>query len=134
MDGMRAGLLGGWEERLRVSNDGRADRARRYMDFLPASLQQVDPIRTRGVAYLRLPLLMPSTEAKTAVCVLAKGKGLGVSSLYPTPVSDIPELAGMFSLRIFEGARALAERLVTLPVHHYIDAKDIQRICHHCKL
>ena len=129
MDGMRAGLLGGWEKRLRVSNDGRADRARRYMDFLPASLQQVDPIRTRGVAYLRLPLLMPSTEAKTAVCALAKGEGLGVSSLYPTPVSDIPELASMFSLRIFEGARALAERLVTLPVHHYVDAKDIQRIC-----
>lgn len=129
MDGMRAGLLDGWEERLRVSNDERADRALRYMDLLPAFLQQVDPIRTRGMAYLRLPLLMPSTKAKATVCALAQGNGLGVGSLYPAPVSDIPELTGLFSLRRFEGACVLADRLVTLPVHHYVGTKDIERIC-----
>lgn len=129
MDGMRAGLLSGWEERLRVSNAERADRALRYLDRLPALLQQVKPVRARGVAYLRLPLLMPSAESKAAVCAMAKEKGLGVSSLYPAPVSDIPELKGVFPPRRFEGAHALAERLVTLPVHHYVGTTDIERIC-----
>ena len=129
MDGMRAGLLGGWEERLRVSNGERVDRTLRYLDRLPASLQHVQPIRARGVAYLRLPLLMPSVEMKAAVCALARERGLGVGALYPNPVSDIPELEGMVALRRFEGACALAERLVTLPVHHYVDTTDIERIC-----
>lgn len=129
MDGIRAGLLGGWEDRLRVSNHERADRTLRYLDRLPASLQHVEPIRARGVAYLRLPLLMPSVEMKAAVCALSKEKGFGVGALYPTPVSDIPELQGMVALRRFEGACALAERLVTLPVHHYVNTTDIERIC-----
>lgn len=129
MDGMRAGLLSGWEERLRVSNAERADRALRYMDRLPALLRQVEPVRARGVAYLRLPLLMPNAETKAAVCAMAKEKGLGVSSLYPAPVSDIPELKAVLPSRRFEGAHALAERLVTLPVHHYVDTADIERIC-----
>jgi len=129
MDGLRAGLLGGWEERLRVSNGERADRTLQYLDRLPASLQHVEPIRARGVAYLRLPLLMPSVEMKAAVCALARERGLGVGALYPNPVSDILELEGMVALRRFEGACALAERLVTLPVHHYVDTTDIERIC-----
>lgn len=129
MDGMRAGLLGGWRERLRVSNSERAARARQYMDRLPASLQLVEPVRTRGVAYLRLPLLMPSAKMKAVVCALAKEKGFGVGALYPAQVSDIPELEGMVPLRQFRGACALTERLVTLPVHHYVDTADIERIC-----
>ncbi len=129
MDGLRAGLLGGWEKRLRVSNGERADHVLRYLDRLPASLQQLDPVRARGVAYLRLPVLMPSEEMKAAVCALGKEKGLGIGALYPAPVSDIPELAGTFLPRQFGGARVLADRLVTLPVHHYVETRDIERIC-----
>lgn len=129
MDGMRAGLLRGWEERLRVSNGERADRVLWYLDHLSASLQQVDPVRVRGVSYLRLPLLMPSAEMKVAVCALGKEKGFGVGALYPAPVSDIPALEGMLLPRRFEGARVLADRLVTLPVHHYVETSDIERIC-----
>lgn len=129
MDGTRAGLLAGWEERLRVSNTERADRALRYLERIPALLQQVELVRLRGVTYLRLPLLMPSAEKKAAVCALAKERGLGVSHLYLAPISDIPELEGMLSPRRFGGARALAERLVTLPVHHYVNTTDIERIC-----
>lgn len=129
MDGMRAGLLAGWQDRLRVSNTERADRASQYLDRLPPSLQRVDPVRTEGVAYLRFPLLMPTADSKAAVCALARKQGLGVSPLYPATISDIPELQGSLVSRRFEGARTLVERLVTLPVHHYVEKTDIERIC-----
>jgi|CXWL01.1.fsa_nt_gi dTDP-4-amino-4,6-dideoxygalactose transaminase len=129
MDGMRAGLLAGWQERLRVSNTERVDRASQFLDQLPTSLQRFDPVRTKGVAYLRVPLLMPTADSKAAVCALARSQGLGVGSLYPAPISDIPELEGILVPRRCEGARTLAERLVTLPVHHYVERTDIERIC-----
>jgi len=129
MDGARSGLLAGWQERLRVSNSERVDRASQYLDRLPTSLQRVDPVRTKGVVYLRLPLLMPTTDSKAAVCALSRSQGLGVGPLYPAPISEIPELKGTLVPRRFEGAETLAERLVTLPVHHYVEKADIERIC-----
>ena len=52
-----------------------------------------------------------------------------MSSLYPTPVSEIPELKAQFQGQQYPGADILVDRLVTLPVHRYVDECDIARIC-----
>ena len=129
LDESRAGLLLSWRQRLDQAIRSRFARTNEYLQWLNAEVEPLDPIRCVKTAYLRLPVIMPSAEEKQRLCVLAANKGLGVSPLYPSPISQVPELKGLFEQERFPGAELLAERLVTLPVHMYVDASDISRIC-----
>lgn len=130
LDGLRAGLLKTWQRRLADSNVDRARQADVFLAKFCHEEAQLDPVRARGTAYLRLPVVMPTTAAKQNLCAVGTDLGLGVSSLYPTPVSDIPELQAQFQGRQYPGAVTLAHQLITLPVHHYVDTRDVERICH----
>jgi perosamine synthetase len=129
LDGLRAGLLKTWRRRLEDSNEGRTRHADLYTGRFRLEEAQLNPIRVLGTAYLRLPVVMPTVEDKQELCTAGKDLGLGVSALYPAPVSDIPELKARFQGQQYPGADILADRLVTLPVHHYIDERDVDRIC-----
>jgi perosamine synthetase len=126
MDGIRMALLLSWRTRLERSNKNRAEVARRMITQLPLSS------RTAGVSesapWLRFPVLMPTSEDKRALCQVARQKGLGISGLYPSPISEIPELRRRFAQDRYPGAKILAERLVTLPIHCYVSDRDIERI------
>ncbi|MBZ5626784.1 MAG: DegT/DnrJ/EryC1/StrS aminotransferase family protein [Acidobacteriia bacterium] len=129
LDGIRAGLLRTWRQRLEQSNEDRVRHAELYLSGFRQDEKQLDPVRVPGVAYLRLPIVMPGVQEKQDLCVAGKNQGLGVSALYPAPISKIPELRAMFEGQQYPGAEVLADRLVTLPVHHYVDGHDIARIC-----
>lgn len=129
LDGLRTGLLKTWRRRLADSNEDRARHADGFLGRFRHEETQLDPTRVSGTAYLRLPVVMPTIAAKQKMCALGTDLGLGVSSLYPTPVSDIPELKAQFHGQQYPGAVTLAQRLITLPVHHYVDERDVERIC-----
>ncbi len=129
LDGLRAGLLKTWRRRLEDSSEERARHADLYLGSFRLEEAQLDPIRALGTAYLRLPVVMPTVADKQELCIAGKDLGLGVTALYPTPVSDIPELKARFQGQRYPGADTLADRLVTLPVHHYVDERDVARIC-----
>lgn len=130
LDGLRAGLLKTWRRRLEDSSEDRARHADLYLGSFRLEEAQLDPIRVLGTAYLRLPVVMPTVAAKQELCTAGKNLGLGVSALYPAPISDIPELKARFQGQQYPGADTLADRLVTLPVHHYVKKQDIEKICH----
>lgn len=129
LDGLRAGLLKTWQRRLADSNEDRARHADVFLGRFRHEEAQLDPVRASGTAYLRLPVVMPTTAARQKMCAVGTALGLGVSSLYPTPVSEIPELKAQFQGRQYPGAVTLAHRLITLPVHHFVDERDAERIC-----
>jgi dTDP-4-amino-4,6-dideoxygalactose transaminase len=129
LDGLRAGFLKTWRRRLEDSSEDRARHADLYLGSFRLEEAQLDPIRVRGTAYLRLPVVMPTVTDKQELCTAGKDLGLGVSALYPAPVSDIPELKARFQGQQYPGADILADRLVTLPVHQYVDERDVARIC-----
>ena len=129
LDGLRAGLLKTWRRRLEDSSEDRARHADLYLGSFRLEEAQLDPIRVRGTAYLRLPVVMPTVADKQELCTAGKKLGLGVSALYPAPVSDIPELKARFQGQQYPGADTLADRLVTLPVHHYVNERDVAHIC-----
>jgi len=129
LDGLRAGLLKTWRRRLAGSNEDRARHVDVFLGRFRQEVAQLGPMRVSGTAYLRLPVVMPTIAAKQKVCALGIDLGLGVSALYPTPVSDIPELKTQFQGRQYPGAVTLAQRLITLPIHHYVDECDVERIC-----
>jgi len=97
----------------------------------PLILWLVSLVWSREVhtAYLRFPVIMPTEEKKRELCAVANEHGLEVSPLYPIPISEIPELHASFEKERFPGAEVLAERLVPLPVHYYVDRNDIENIC-----
>lgn len=129
LDGVRAGLLGTWRQRLLYSNEGRASKGRAYETTLPPATRTLDPERPPTSMRLRFPLILPNAEQKSALCRQGKQEGIGVSGLYPSPISEIPQLQSEFEGQCFPGAKVLADQLITLPVHHYVELPDIQAIC-----
>lgn len=128
MGGMRAGMLSTWQKRLEASNEIRKKRAGQFIEQFAAVLQQLGPSRVANRAYLRLPVMMPTASHKRALCAESVKQGLGISSLYPTPISAIPELRVCFGGQQFPGASMLAERLVTMPVHAYVEQDDVRKM------
>ena len=75
---------------------------------------------------LRLPLLASPAARRH---LLARGRVLGVMPSYPRPLPELPSLKPHIAEEAtFPGARALAERLVTLPTHSLLTESDMSRI------
>jgi dTDP-4-amino-4,6-dideoxygalactose transaminase len=128
MDGIRAGLLASWRNRLEQSNKHRVHMADRVLKKLPRHPHVVWPNHLDMGSPLRLPLLMPTIEGKVSLCSLSDAKGLGISPLYPATISKVPELRPLLKSTQFMGAQTLVDRLVTLPVHRFVSETDIDRI------
>lgn len=130
MDGLRAGLLTSWKKRLEESNACRAETRRLFQSKLSARVERPIVGRSAQSVQLRFPVFMPSAGQKAAIGSVSREEGLGVSAMYPEPVSRIPVLYAENPSKRFMGAETLAARLVTLPLHQYVSASDVERIAH----
>jgi perosamine synthetase len=129
MGRIRAGLLANWRLRLSRSTLDRSDKTSRLVRRLKENrVHRSFPQSQYGSVHLRLPLLMSSGEQKKRLCTLSQQRGLGISACYPAPVHQIPELQSTLRGTKAAGASILAERLVTLPTHHYLSDRDVNRI------
>jgi len=128
MDGVRAGMLSHWRERLEKSNRTRHLRAQDFIRRLATVNEVARPICHPDAIYLRLPLVMKNKEIKEQLCAQSDRDGLGVSPLYPTSIEAIPELQGMLPSKELNAARLLPDCLVTLPTHHLVSEKDLDKI------
>lgn len=75
--------------------------------------------------YLRFPLLLPADAV--AAGRTSESRRLGIWPSYPRSLADLPGFGERLvnSKDDFPGARTLAERLVTLPVHSQLRPRDI---------
>jgi dTDP-4-amino-4,6-dideoxygalactose transaminase len=122
-----AAILTGWAPLLAET----ACTHRRNAQRLAALLHENGWSTTRqstDTPYLRLPVLLGHPEHKARLCALSGQFGLGVSPLYPTPITAIPEIRERFGTQAFPGAATAAERLVTFPVHRLVQPADYERI------
>ncbi len=68
--------------------------------------------------YPRLSCLAPDASARDRAVAVLLRVGAGVSTMYPTPLGEIPGLAHhLEGERAMPGARDLSARLLTLPTH-----------------
>lgn len=121
--GAAAGVLRNWTRRLNRANRIRSTNAACFVQ----SLALRPPAGSRH-PYLRLPLVMAHAAAKRDLCRRSRRKGLGVSAAYPMAVNEIPEIRPLFAGATFPGAQRLAQRLVTLPTHHWLTRGDRRAI------
>lgn len=129
MHPVRGGLLRRWREHLEQANAARGQAIQDYVSLLGPDAGSVTRAGSDRTPCLRLPVLMQDAKAKRQLCALSKQRGLGISQLYPTGIQDIVELRGSLQKKDLPVATAVAERLVTAPVHHLVRPADRRRIC-----
>jgi dTDP-4-amino-4,6-dideoxygalactose transaminase len=120
---MKAGVLRRWRRRLAQSNRLRSETATYFGQRLPSPTPHV-----RSHPYLRLPIILPTPEERERIYALSRARGLGLGVAYPTPVSEIPEVRVGLNGERFPAAQRMAERLLTIPTHHWLSEKDKRAI------
>lgn len=90
---------------------------------LPAPASMAGPIRC--------PALAPSRSERDRMVNELRRLGVSASPMYPGTILDIPALRQHLSnpAERAPGARAIAERLLTLPVHPGLQERDVDLIC-----
>jgi dTDP-4-amino-4,6-dideoxygalactose transaminase len=128
LSGFQAGLLRHWRRRLTRSNEARAAAVSYFTQVLSL---RTDHDRTPP--YVRLPIIAPDPQARRRICATSQKRGLGVSVAYPTPISEIPEIAAAFDGQRFPSASRLSKQLLTLPTHHWVSERDKRAIADLCR-
>ena len=123
LSGMQAGVLRGWRTHLARSNRVRSETAAYFAERLP-----LRTARGSSHPYLRLPVFAASRRERDRIHALSQARGLGLSVAYPTPVNEIPEIRFSAHGQRFPAAKTVAERLLTIPTHHWLCEKDKRAI------
>jgi perosamine synthetase len=106
----------------------RRAHARRLLGRLNARRFTTVSVLPGGVAgFLRLPLLTSTAPSPDEI---ARMRSLGIARGYPTSLADLEGFGARASGRLSElpGARTLAERLITIPVHGALTEADLLRL------
>ncbi len=80
--------------------------------------------------YTRLPVLARNPETRSRLIGALQAAGIGATASYPAALCDVPELASELheSDRRLPGARDIAARIMTLPVHPYCPGDHAERV------
>jgi perosamine synthetase len=78
-------------------------------------------------AWLRLPVLVSVPGWRDRLVADLTAAGLGATTSYPASLIDVPELRSSIAGDApCPGARTVASRILTLPTHPYVSARDIR--------
>ena len=119
LSGTKGGFLLTWQDRLDQSIETKVKAAAFFKKWL-----RLKVIRDISIPYPRLPILMNSREERDNVYALSQKRGLGISLMYPKAINEIEELRVAFNGKVFPAAKETAERLLTIPTHHFLSERD----------
>jgi dTDP-4-amino-4,6-dideoxygalactose transaminase len=131
LSGMRAGVMFGWEERLKKLNEGRRRTAGKLISSLKGGAG--GEVGGKEAPYLRLPMLASTRQERDRILGESKKLGLGMSLMYPSAVNGIEEIRDRFIGGSYPGAEAVAERLFALPTHCLLSETDKEAVIDLCK-
>ena len=94
------------------------------------SLEPVQPVKDAEPVYLRLPLRTSRPETRELLYHLLAVRRLGVSRMYPSAITTIPELQSHLTASVLAcpEAERVAASLATLPTHPLVGASDLEDI------
>jgi len=123
LSGMQAGVLRGWRDHLARSNRVRSETGAYFTERLP-----LRPGHRSSHPYLRLPVFAASRRERDRIHAMSQARGLGLGVAYPTPINEIPEIRFSAHGQRFPAAKTVAERLLTIPTHHWLSEDDKRAI------
>jgi len=121
----QAGLGRKWKER---SASFRRARAKNVEKLAGSGVLAVGLKGERMPDLIRYPILLPDKVAKQALLGKSGELGLGIADGYPDSIDGIGELGFRAQGEVFPAAQEIAERLVTLPVHPFVNERDMGKI------
>jgi perosamine synthetase len=116
--------------------DGYNKIRRDHADHLRSGLEDVEgislprPVSGASPVYLRFPLLTRDAVHRADLLRGLRAEGIVASASYPTPIGEIPGIARYLAADQAgcPAARAIAARILTLPTHPWVTAKDVARM------
>jgi perosamine synthetase len=120
---MKVAILKDWRDQL--------ERLNRQRSLMTASWITRLGLRGKRMEFapcLRMPVLADSTCAREKLHSTSVRRGLGLSTLYPSPINEIAQLRGRWDGKAFVSAKRVSERLLTLPTHAFVSEKDQDEI------
>lgn len=117
--------------RLQEFNDHRVAVAGAIWSQLEGvpGIQTVVAIEGSRPIYSRFPLLAEHHALREALLTALRKAGIGATASYPTSIADIPALAPYLACVPDAAAgRHVAERIITLPTHAYVQPADVVRM------
>lgn len=112
-----------WRKRLKKHQEARSVNITFWHSNLPEKFSLICS-KQKLTSQIRLPVQVLSAKGQDRLCLKSEKKGCGVMPTYPTPINDIAQIAGEFSGQKFPNAKNLANSLITLPVHEYVQESD----------
>jgi len=120
---MKVAVLKDWKDQLERLNRQRSRVTASWITRLGLQGE-----RMSSAPCLRMPVLADSTSCREKFYSASSKRGLGVSSLYPSPINEITQLRGKWNGKAFVSAKRVSERLLTLPTHTFVCEKDQDEI------
>lgn len=118
-------------ERLDVFTQARVGNARALLDGLRAepSFRTISELEGSTPVYLRLPILLPTREARDQAIQQLNRGGIGATGSYPASLADIEPLRHAVANpgAAVAGGRQVAATIATLPTHPFVSTGDIER-------
>ncbi len=116
-----------WQKRLQSHQEVRRKNCCFWKETVPQGLAQVCSGDNQG-SMIRFPVLAESVSNREQICLQSEQRGYGIMPAYPTPINEIPLISAEFKGQSYPNAKRLADCLMTLPVHEYINESDMLKI------
>lgn len=129
--GLTRGLFERLLTRLEELNQVRQQNAARLADGLAGDSRYGVPLQRANArpAFIRFPVRACDPVLRDRALQALVSAGIGASPYYPGPVGEIPELEPHLATGAPQPvARSLARRVLTLPTHPFVAARDIRRM------
>lgn len=132
MSRLAAGLVGRLFADIDAITDRRIGVAQRALQSISGNslLVPITPIADSRPVYLRLPCLVHDSRMRNSIIDGLVRTGIGATASFPRALCDLDDIAGHFLVEgdSRNGARTVAERIVTLPTLAYLRDTDIRRL------
>jgi len=126
--GFQAGLSRSWQMRLDTFRRQRRHNASDWAELATIGALHPYPPAVTNADLIRFPLLCSDEAQRRQLLQTSAQHGLGLAPVYPQAIGDIDVLQGHCSGGPYPQARHLVRRLLTLPIHPLVTARDRQRI------
>lgn len=127
MSSLQRNLALNWQKRLKGHQKVRRKNINFWRECLPQNLSLICS-RQNTASMIRLPVLVRTAKERAGFCMGSEKIGCGIMPAYPTPINEVPQISEEFVGENYPNAKQLAECLMTIPVHEYVQKNDWMRI------
>jgi perosamine synthetase len=122
MSSFQAGMAVGWQTKLTSLNKVRSMNATKIAN------EVVSPPLAHTDAFpglIRFPVLVHDGDKRGKILEFSERMGLGISEVYPDSIDGIEALESQPITGTFPQAKVISRKILTLPVHPFVNDKDI---------